>query len=492
MATKTQLKAALKQRRRILEIARDYPLAVSRLWVPHCHRWDGMAIKSPRARGCGLPMKRINAGFWECEQCDITEARTSQIEPVLNLGVDATLIAGGNRAGKTQLAAQLAVAWAASSSEPWVKEWIKLNQIPDGIIPSKPSTVVVSALSYADALTYVRPKISQYAPANAKFAKWQAQDRATLRFENGGKIISMSASAGREAFQGFSASMIILDEEHPGPVFDECLMRVIDERGSVITTMTPLKGLTHIYDRFIDKPPPGYKSHAIYGLDNPWISSVKLLRAVRHMSPEAQASRLRGKFTNQQGLVYSEFTPNIHIIKPFDVVKEKPDWPIDFSIDFGVRNPFCCLVTAYDPKDDTLHVIDMLYRSDFTTLQNGREINIRFKKYFPIRWAVADPESRDGRLLLARECNLPSKIAPKSMGVVDTINIVKERLALNAEGRPALVVHDTPSLKPLIKEFRLYRWSTKAGRQTVIKQNDHALDALRYQVAFLYRYLRHI
>ena len=489
MPSKAKLKKALKTRRRILELARAYPLALAKLWEPHCCRWDGLGAKSPRARGCGQPMRRLGPGRWTCDACNITEARTSQREPLLDLGREATLVAGGNRAGKPQLIAQLAVAWAASTDAPWVRSWIELNDIPDGIIPSKPSTVVVSALSYADALTYVRPKISQYAPADAKPSKWRAQDRASLTFANGGKIISMSADSGREKFQGFSASLIILDEEHGEAIFDECLMRVIDDRGSVVCSMTPLLGLTWVYDRFIDKPLPGYKTHSLVGLDNPWISSVKLARAVRHMSPEAQDSRLRGKFTNQQGLVYAEFRPEIHIITPIAIPK---DWPIDFSIDFGVRNPFCCLVTAYDPSDDTLHVIDMLYRREFTTLQNGREINIRFKKYFPIRWAVADPESRDGRLLLARECNLPTKIAPKSIGVVDTINILKERLALNAEGRPALVVHDKPSLQPLIKEFRLYRWSTTAGKQTVIKKDDHALDALRYQCAFLNRYLRHI
>ena len=31
-----------------------------------------------------------------------------------------------------------------------------------------------------------------------------------------------------------------------------------------------------------------------------------------------------------------------------------------------------------------------------------------------------------------------------------------------------------------IAEFRSYRWDTKAGEDTVIKENDHAMDDIRY------------
>ena len=488
MASRQQLINELKKRQQILDIAKSYPLSVSKLWVPHCHRWDGQANNSKRIKGCGQPMERLAPSIWKCNNCEITETRTSQRDPLLNLGREATLIAGGNRAGKTEIAAQLAVAWANGSKCFWVKQWMELNHIPEGIIPKNPSTVVVSALSYADALTYVRPKISKYAPLKeTKHRKWRAQDRASLLFENGGEIISMSADSGRDKYQGFSASLIILDEEHPRDIYDECLMRVVDTKGKIVLTMTPLKGLTWVYDLFIDKPIDGYVTHKIIGLDNPWISSVKLARAVRHMSDAGKASRLMGEFTNQQGLVYPEVRPETHIIKSF---KPPSDWPIDLTIDFGVRNPFACLVTAWDPTDDTLHVIDEYFKTEFTTLQNGRAINQKFKKYFPIRWAVADPESRDGRLILARECNIPTKIAPKSMGIIDTINLVKERLALDANGKSHLVIHD--NCVNLIKEFRLYRWSENSGKQTVIKKYDHGLDALRYQCAFLYRYLRHL
>jgi len=98
-------------------IQKQYPLALSRLWIPHCHRFDGKGSQSDRARGCGQPMRRINAGIWRCDQCDITETRSSQIEIPLSFPKLAYLVAGGNRAGKTEIGAQLAVAFAAGRSE---------------------------------------------------------------------------------------------------------------------------------------------------------------------------------------------------------------------------------------------------------------------------------------------------------------------------------------------------------------------------------------
>ena len=92
-------------------------------------------------------------------------------------------------------------------------------------------------------------------------------------------------------------------------------------------------------------------------------------------------------------------------------------------------------------------------------------------------------------MTLMRECGIENKPAPKHLGVVETINWVKERLALDAEGKPHLVIHD--NCKALIKEFRLYKWAKSEKGDRPHKANDHALDALRYEIAFLKRWQMH-
>jgi phage terminase large subunit-like protein len=480
------------QIRTLAKIKKGYPLAVSKLWVPHCHRWDGHAQNSTRGKGCGKPMVRISQGLWKCIHCNITEARTSQVEVPLSFPREAYLVSGGNRAGKTEIGAQLSVAFAAGRQEWWVAQWARLNNIPLELIPPSASTVISSGLSYADSNEYIKPKIQKYLPAGCKFRNWKGAGRGTITFPNGGRIITMSADAGRSKFQGMGGrglraiSLVWLDEEHPKDIFEEVLLRCADTPygGKVMLTMTPLKGLTWPHESFIEQDLAGFGQVTISGLDNPYVSSVKLRRATQHLSQASQDSRLFGAFTQQHGLVYSDFNRNVHIIAPKPI---PADWPIYRGIDFGTRNPFACLWVAHDQKNNTLHVYREYVQREKTTLENGQMVYSLSQQDARVDWTSADPESRDGRLTLARYCNIPTKPAPKHLGVVEGIQYVKKWLAIDSNGYAGLYVHSC--CKNLLKEFRAYRWKADQKKDTVVKQNDHCLDALRYICMTLSRQL---
>lgn len=482
---RSELIGKVERKRQLIEIAEHYPLSVSRLWLPHCHRWDGKGKESDRSIGCGKVMIRVGGNLWRCPDCEITEERTCQADPLFSLGREATLISGGNRAGKTEIGAMLAVATAAGSNEWWVREWLQGNNLPFDLIPERPSNVWTSALSYADALEYTRPKIKRFCPSGSKFVMWTAQNRASVQLPNGGRIVSLSADSGREKYQGASAELVWLDEEHPYDIFEECLLRTVDSgQGRIVLTMTPLKGLTWVYDRFIQDLSDGFQHYKLSGLDNPWVSSVKLHRTTSHMSDEARRSRLFGDFTNQQGLIYSNFSRQIHVVEAFT---PSDDWPRFRAIDFGVKNPFCCLWGALDETDNVLHIYREHFATEKTTLENGAIINRKSSGDPPYRWNVADPESKDGRMLLSRECGIPTKPAYKR--VSEGINQVKERLAVDADGKPHLIIHD--NCIQLLREFRLYRWDKSTGDKP-IKRDDHGMDSLRYMIVFLNRYLLHL
>ena len=384
------------------------------------------------------------------------------------------------------MGAMFAVAVAAGRKCFWVKHWLAYNGLPQSLIPLNPSTVWASSLSYSDGLEYVRPKLDKFLPIGTKRIRWSSQDRASALLPQGGKIVSMSADSGREKYQGASVALCWLDEEHPIDIFEECLLRIVDSKGLIMLTMTPLKGMTWIYDFFVEQLKEGYKTHAISGLDNPFISSVKLRRSVQHMNETTQNARLYGQFGNQTGLVYSEFSTRIHVVDAFEIPEH---WPRYRAIDFGCKNPFCCLWFALDEKDDVLHCYREYFKTEKTTVENGHMVYSLSKNDPPVAWSVADPESKDGRLSLARFCNISTKAAPKHIGVIETINQVKERLCLDANGKPHLLIH--ASCKQLIKEFKLYRWNNKATIDKPVKKDDHGLDALRYQISFLRRYNAH-
>ena len=436
-------------------------------------------------------MKHLHTRRFKCVGCNIEENRTSQKHALIGMGSEAHLIGGGNRAGKTDLGAQLAVAVALGSNDWSVQQWLELNDLPKDLVQEDPSTVWCVALSYGDSIEYVRPKLDKYMPRSANKSKWNAQDRATATFENGGKIVCLSYEAGRKKFQGQGVKLVWIDEEgKDDQVFMECLMRTIDLGGRVVVTATPVDGLNWLFDQFVEEIREGYSRIQISGLDNPWIDSVKLRRTVQHMSETMQRTRLFGDFVSQEGLVYDEFDPRYHVVKPFDIPE---DGEIYRAIDFGVRNPWCTLWIYRDREglfgaDDALYIYREYYKTNRTTLENGRE-TIRLSEGDPrCLFTVADSAGKDARLILARELGISTKPSPKELGMVTMIGLVKERLMIHADGKPRLFVFNT--CPALIGEFRKYRWSKIKNKDQPLKTDDHALDSLRYAIGFLSRYDR--
>lgn len=487
---KNSIIKSLNDRQRLIEYIKKYPLSVNNLWVPHCHNWQG--IKTDRKKGCGRPMFRIAEGLYRCERCNITERRTSQKDSLLSITNEATLISGGNRAGKTEVGASLVVATAAGRKEKWVQDWMRINNVPKDLIPLKPSNVWCASLSYKDSLEYLRPKLDNYLPHGTKRIRWNSQDRAIATLPNGGRIVTMSCDAGREAFQGGSVKLVWIDEEpNDESILDECLLRTVDQHGRVLITATPLKGLSWLYDRFVEQENDSFGIVKISGLDNPYISSKKMRQTVKHLSKESQMSRLFGDFSFQSGRIYDEFSKENHVIKPFDIPK---NWERYIGIDFGSSHPFCALWVAESPsgyfqEDRCLVVYRELYWTNKTTLESGREIIRLTKDDENITWIVADPESRDGRLTLNRELNLRTLKAPKHLGVNEGINMVKEYLHLNEQGKSKLYFFDT--CKNTLREMRLYKWDNKTKSDKPKKVNDHAMDSLRYTIMQYIRYNAH-
>jgi phage terminase large subunit len=65
--------------------------------------------------------------------------------------------------------------------------------------------------------------------------------------------------------------------------------------------------------------------------------------------------------------------------------------------------------------------------------------------------------------------------------VLDGIQLVQDALKVQGDGRARLTVD--PQCENLIGEFEAYRWKQSAkglAKDEPTKENDHALDALRY------------
>jgi len=467
-----------------------------------------------------------------------TPERTSQREAMRRLlGTPDLLVfvlLGGNRSGKTEAGAQLVVAVALGSDHPAVQLWSRVNGIPIDRVQPGPGVVCCSALTGNESIRIQRPKVEAYRPAGSRWSNRHGHGEASVRLPNGGVILFKSNDQRERAFQGADWDMLWLDEEHDEPVFNEGRMRLADRAGLAVFTMTPLKGKTWVYRRFVEEPEDGSASYALNSRDNPHVPQDYLERLLAQYGPHERAARERGEFTALEGRVF-EFYRHLHVVEAFDPPE---DWQRFQGWDFGTRNPTAVVWCALDPSDDVLHVYREHYKAGWTVKQHAERVHEleacetclgepvqpsvdvddswlypddpevvaagfcdrvdglrvcpgclgRGRREPLPEWRVGDPAAKSERLTLAREHDLQTVKGRND--VRPGLNSVAERLAPDVEGRAHLVVHD--SCPRLVGEFEGYVWKTTRGskadpKDEPLKRDDHALDALRYVVFRLKR-----
>lgn len=73
-----------------------------------------------------------------------------------------------------------------------------------------------------------------------------AVDQAIVKHVSGYEnvVTFKSYEEGRTSFEAEGVDFIWLDEEPPKPIYDECKMRILTTRGCILSTFTPVEGMT--------------------------------------------------------------------------------------------------------------------------------------------------------------------------------------------------------------------------------------------------------
>lgn len=185
--------------------------------------------------------------------------------------------------------------------------------------------------------------------------------------------------------------------------------------------------------------------------------------------PEHERRRfLLGEFVQIKGAIYEEFDKSVHV-NPLD----PPDsWDRYSAVDFGYTNPFVCLWGALD-EDDRLYIYDEHYKTKELISYHASEI----KRRGEVLVRVADHDAQDVAEL--RQAGIDT--TPATKDVLPGIRAVKGRLQVQGDGRPRLYIH--PRCVNLLWEISMYVWDDSPGanaKERPRKENDHAMDALRY------------
>ena len=394
---------------------------------------------------------------------------------------------GGNRSGKTECGAVETV-WLARGIHPYrpnkpnVSCWVVSlsQQVQRDVAQQK----VLHYLDKAWIEEIVMISGSKGSP------QYGIIDYIVIQNVFGGtsKIAFKSCEAGREKFQGTSLDFVWFDEEPPRDIYEECRMRVLDRAGEVFGTMTPLKGLTWVYDEIYlnSKNSKEVWCEFMEWADNPYLSEREIEDMSETLSADSLDARRYGRFQTLGGMVYTEFS-EANVIEPFDV---PPEWQDKLSIDPGLNNPLSCHWYARD-GDGNVYVVAEHYQAKKDVAFHAEKIleicdklgwhRDKFGCVSALMDSAANQRTLNGQRSVAelfREC----KIAVDTRVNKDLytgINKVKALLKpLNSP--PKLYVFSC--CVNMIREFKGYFWDS--GDRPV-KKDDHAMDELRYYVCSL-------
>ena len=180
-----------------------------------------------------------------------------------------------------------------------------------------------------------------------------------------------------------------------------------------------------------------------------------------------------GEWCASDGLVYDRWDRMIHLTEQDDVGN------YIVGIDVGYRNPTALLLVGRD-RDDRIHV----EREWYKTQQLEADIVAKcldWSKRFSPEVFVVDP-SAAGFIETLRSNGL--NVAAANNKVFEGIQSVQGRLQVQQDG-PSITVD--PRCSNLMREFESYEWLSGHSGLTdkPRKENDHAMDALRYAIVHL-------
>jgi len=303
----------------------------------------------------------------------------------------------------------------------------------------------------------------------------EARLEITVNTKNGGtSIIWLRGWESVETLRGQKFDFVVIDEIASMRNFwlnwQEVLRPTLTDRaGHALFISTP-KGFNHFYDlyNFTDDD---YKSFNFTTYDNPHLPVEEIEKAKKELPEDRFAQEYMADFRKSEGLVYKEFQRTFHVFSG----EPNKEWIKTFGgHDFGTNNP-CASITIKKDRDSNYYVWDEFYKSGLTDAQQADYVA-------SLRWeeCYADPESASGILeFKKRGINCRDVIKNKD-SVRNGINVVKE---LFKTGR--LKIHE--SCKNLIYELETYAYPERRPdhneEENPIKENDHALDALRYALS---------
>ena len=211
--------------------------------------------------------------------------------------------------------------------------------------------------------------------------------------------------------------------------------------------------------------------------DNPSLSAAILERYESLYSGAFFTRFVEGRWAGADGLVYPMFDPGRH------VCRELPERFEQYAVscDYGTVNPSSFGLWGREGEAWT-RVREYYWDSRARGQQRTDEEHYRALEELagglPVQSVICDPSAASFMECIRRHGRFAA--VPARNDVISGIRLVQDALR---EGR--LRFHE--SCADCIREFGLYTWEAGVGRDAPRKENDHAMDDIRYFAAAMLR-----
>lgn len=313
-----------------------------------------------------------------------------------------------------------------------------------------------------------------------------AKSRYTMRWKRSDKVLEVSRGAVKNYFEVFggkdeSSFMLIQGRTLAGILVDEvalmpqsfvqqAMARCSVDGAKLWYSCNPANPQHWFYTDWIQRHKERNALYLRFAMeDNPSLSQKVLDDYKNRYSGVFYRRYILGEWCVAEGLVYEFGEDNIT-----DEIPESGEYYI--SVDYGTLNPFSaglwCVTTDgkavrikeyyYSGRAGQHMKTDAEYCDEIETLARGYEI----------RRVIVDPSA----------ASFIAALRKRGYKVQQADNSVLDGIRRTAVCLRDGVIKIHRSCKDSIREFGLYRWDDKSAEDRVIKDNDHAMDDIRYFV----------
>lgn len=275
--------------------------------------------------------------------------------------------------------------------------------------------------------------------------------------------------------QGMTLSGVFLDEVAlmPRSFVEQALARCSVNGSKMWFNCNPDNPSHWFYREWIKKTAEKNALYIHFTMDdNPSLSAALKKRYKRLYSGTFYERFVLGKWTASQGIVYTMFSESRHVYKG-----EKECEKYVISCDYGTVNPssfglwglsggiwYRLKEYYYSSKREGVSRTDEEHYAALEMLAENRHISK----------VIVDPSAASFIECIRRHGKF--RVVKADNDVVKGIRQVSTALS---QGR--LMFHE--SCTDIIREFHLYSWNEKSGSDIPVKENDHAMDDMRYFTA---------